>query len=71
MTDTPKHPTSRSTSIRRDPHASADWYGLAPPRRYAVDPAFTQKAVSPAQTSRITSSASFQDGWNERPHSTV
>ena len=33
---------SRSTSTRRDPHASADRYGFAPPRRYAVDPAFTQ-----------------------------
>ena len=34
--------TSRSTSTRRDPHASADWYGLAPPRRYAINPAFTR-----------------------------
>jgi hypothetical protein len=30
-----------------------------------------QKAVSPAQTSRITFCASSQDGWNERPHSIV
>src|SRR6185295_9052535 len=33
--------TSRRTSTRRDPHASAEWYGLAPPRRYAINPAFT------------------------------
>jgi hypothetical protein len=39
--------------------------------RTACSRAAMQKAINPAQTSRMTSSASCQDGWNDRPHSTV
>jgi hypothetical protein len=44
---------------------------LGPAIRTACFRAAMQKAINPTQTSRMTSSASCQDGWKDRPHSTV
>jgi hypothetical protein len=44
---------------------------LGPAIRTACSRAARQKAINPAQASRMTSSASCQGGWKERPHSTV
>ena len=40
--------TAEARALPADPHASAGWYSFAPPRRYAIDPAFTVSPPRPA-----------------------
>lgn len=53
------------------PGAASAGVGTSGPYAPTCSRAATQSATKPAQTSRMTSSASAHEGWKERPHSMV